>query len=255
MRVRWPDVVPAGRDGIGKRLREEIQRVFGVKLCPETLRPLLGELPRQSAAAAGPVAGAPATTAGGLPQSSQNAPDHQGVSSPAREQVGDCAPGEAPPESAGQALALAALPQTLWGDHLGMRLFARVLVAVAQVVEPAGALFKQWLASLLLGALNLAPTQFLNWADLSRRLGAGVRFPHPQREQLERVATPANVEALVRFNARQLGAESQSQFYFDPHPKHYTGQEPVLKGGCGALRWADKALHRDFIHPVAGQPL
>ena len=46
VRARWPDLVRAGRYGIGKRLRQEIQRVFGVKLSQETLRPLLGELRR-----------------------------------------------------------------------------------------------------------------------------------------------------------------------------------------------------------------
>jgi len=130
-----------------------------------------------------------------------------------------------------------------------------VLVAVAQVVQPAEALFKQWLGSLLLGALNIEQTKFLNWADLSRLLGTLVRFPHPQRQELERVATQANVEALLRFNATQIGAQSQSQFYFDPHTKHYTGQENVLKGWCAAIRWADKAVHSDFIHTVAGEPV
>jgi hypothetical protein len=37
---------------------------------------------------------------------------------------------------------------------------APVLVAVAQVVDPAEPLFKQWLASLLLGALNIEQTKF-----------------------------------------------------------------------------------------------
>ena len=92
------------------------------------------------------------------------------------------------------------------------------------------ALLKQWLASLFLGALNIEQTKFLNWPDLSRLLGAVVRFPHPQRQELERVATRANIEALARFNAQQIGAESQSQFYFDPHTKHYTGQEERAQG-------------------------
>ena len=29
----------------------------------------------------------------------------------------------------------------------------------------------------------------------------------------------------------------------------------MLKGWCAAIRWADKALHSDFIHTVAGAPL
>jgi hypothetical protein len=255
VRVRWPDMVEEGLYGIGKRLRQEIRKVFKVKLSQETLRPLLRELRRQRASAASAGAGAGQTTAEGLPQLTQKAPDNQGVSSEAREKVCDCVPVDAPPGPASQDLALAAAPQTLWCDHLGMLLFAPVLVAVAQAVEPAEALFKQWLGSLLLGALNIEQTKFLNWADLSRLLGTVVRFPHPQRQQLERVATQGNVEALAQFNARQIGAESQSQFYFDPHTKHYTGQENVLKGWCAAIRWADKAMHSDFIHTVAGEPL
>ena len=152
-------------------------------------------------------------------------------------------------------LAAERAPQILWCDHLGVLLFAPVLLAVAQLVKPAEGLLKQWLASLLLGALNIEQTKFLNWTDLSRLLGAVVRFPHPQRQELERVATQANIEALARFNAQQLGAESQSQFYFDPHTKHYTGQKNVLKGWCAAIRWADKAMHSDFIHTLAGEPL
>jgi hypothetical protein len=136
-----------------------------------------------------------------------------------------------------------------------MLLFAPILVAVAQGVDPQEALFKQWLASLLLGALNIEQTKFLNWPDLSRLLGAVVRFPHPQRRELERVAIQSNTEALARFNAQQIGADAQSQFYFDPHTKHYTGQENVLEGWCPAIRWADKAMHSDFIHTVAGEPL
>ena len=254
VRVRWPDLVREGLYGIGKRLRQEIQRVFGVKLSQETLRPLLGELRRSPCATA--VSETEETIAESLPQSSESALDHQGISSQVREQVCDCVPLEVPaPEPTKRELALERVPQSLWCDHLGVLLFAPVLLAVAPVVKPAEGLLKQWLASLLLGALNIEQTKFLNWADLTRLLGAVVRFAHPQRQELERVANSANIEALARFNAQQIGAESQSQFYFDPHTKHYTGQENVLKGWCAAIRWADKALHSDFIHTLGGEPL
>jgi hypothetical protein len=257
VRMRWPDLVKDGRYGIGKRLREEIRRVFNITLSQETLRPLLGELKRQHVSAASAGADAGEAIAESLPQPSQNALDNQGVGSQVRENACDCIRVDDAqlPESVGPAPTLAATPQTVWCDHLGLLLFAPALVAVAQIVEPAETLFKQWLGSLLLGALNIEQTKFLNWADLSRLLGTLVRFPHPQRQELERIATQANVEALARFNARQIGAPSQSQFYFDPHTKHYTGQENVLKGWCAAIRWADKAVHSDFIHTVAGEPL
>ena len=240
--------------GIGKRLREEIQRIFGVKLSQETLRPLLGELRRKPPAWATPTESCGATTAEGLPQSGQNASDDQPLSSEVREKPCDCAPTDVEPELA-KSWGLERAPQTLWCDHLGTLVFAPVLEAVAQVVDPPQALFKQWLASLFSGALNIEQTKFLNWPDLSRLVGEVVRFPHPQRQELERVATQANIEALARFNAQQIGAQSQSQFYFDPHTKHYTGEQNVLEGWCAAIRWADKAMHSDFIHTVSGEPL
>jgi hypothetical protein len=95
VRVRWPDMVAEGLYGIGKRLRQEIRKVFKVKLSQETLRPLLRELRRQRASAASAGAGAGQTTAEGLPQFSQKAPDNQGVSSEAREKVCDCVPVDA----------------------------------------------------------------------------------------------------------------------------------------------------------------
>jgi len=281
VRVRWPDLAKAGLYGIGKRLRQEIHRVFGVNLTQETLRPLLRELRREHSSATAPAAAgseacakdrlplsqpcpaasaaspgsADQTIAEGLPHFRQAPADNQGVSSKPGEPPCDCASVQRPPESVTTNGALAAAPQTLWCDHLGILLFASVLVAVARVVDPPQGLFKQWLASLLAGALNIEQTKFLNWPDLSRLLGTVVRFPHPQRLELERIATPANSEALARFNAEQIGAQTQSQFYFDPHTKHYTGQENVLAGWCPRIRWADKVVHSDFIHTVAGEPL
>jgi hypothetical protein len=254
VRARWPDLVREGLYAIGQRLRGEIKSVFKVELSQETLRPLLAELKRNpsSPSGAGP---AEPTTAEGLPQSSQNAPEDQAVSSERREKPCDCAGGAVAPEPEPPTVALEPAPQTVWCDHVGVLVLAPILVAVAQVVDPAEPLFKQWLASLLLGALNIEQTKFLNWPDLSRLLGTVVRFPFPQRQGLERVATQANIEALARFNAQQVGAEAQSHFYFDPHTKHYTGEQNVLEGWCPAIRWADKAMHSDFIHTVSGAPL
>ena len=44
VRARWADLSRSETYGIGKRLREEIESVFAVKLCQETLRPLIGQL-------------------------------------------------------------------------------------------------------------------------------------------------------------------------------------------------------------------
>lgn len=253
VRVRWPELARAGLYGIGKRLREEIASVFGVKLSQETLRPLLGELKRgwKERVARSEVA---ETTAEGLPEERVEAAAAQALSSERAETSGGC---PAVPEAALVPIPPTgeAAPQVSWCDHLGVLVFAPVLVAVAQVGEAAGALFKQWLASLLAGALNIEQSKFLSWPDLTRLLGSVVRFPHPQRQELERAATEANLEALVRFNAAQIGVEGPSQCYFDPHTKHYTGQANVLAGWCPRIRGADKAMHSDFVHTVNGEPL
>jgi hypothetical protein len=253
VRVRWPELAREGLYGISKRMREEIASVFGVKLSPETLRPLMGELKRgwRERVAAPEVAG---TTAEGLPQEKPEGAEAQALKVETPETSCD---GAAVSEGALVATAptAAAAPPVSWYDHLGVLVFAPVLVAVAQVGEVAGALFKQWLTSLLAGALNIEQTKFLSWPDLTRLLGTVVRFPHPQRQELERAATVTNLKALARFNAAQIGAAEQSQFYFDPHTKHYTGQANVLEGWCPAIRWADKAVHSDFVHTVKGEPL
>ncbi len=59
-------------------------------------------------------------------------------------------------------------------------------------------MLRQWSATLLLGAVNIEQTQFLNWQDLELLLGTVVRFPAPQRELLKSVATDATVEANGR---------------------------------------------------------
>lgn len=140
-------------------------------------------------------------------------------------------------------------------DHLGVLLLAPKLVAIAQVLETPEPMFKQWLASLLLGALNIEQTKFLNWEDLELMLGSVVRFAHPQRQQLERLANEANCQALFRFNARQVREPACGDFYFDPHTKHYTGEQNVLKGWCPTIRFADKVMHSDFFHTAAGEPI
>jgi transposase len=90
VRARWSDLVREGRYGIGKRLRQEIQRIFGVKLSQETLRPLLGEL-KQEPAAASPAEISGPTIAEGLPQLGQTAAEDQPLSPEVCEQTGACA--------------------------------------------------------------------------------------------------------------------------------------------------------------------
>jgi hypothetical protein len=141
-------------------------------------------------------------------------------------------------------------------DHAGLLLFAHALGSLPAAVAPREPLLAQWLGSVLLGAANVEQTKYLNWDDLGLLLGSVVRFPTTQREQLQRLATPATVEAVLRWNLRQLGPAAEgTDFYFDPHTQHYTGMQAVLKGWCAAIRWADKLVNSDYVHTTQGHPI
>jgi len=142
-------------------------------------------------------------------------------------------------------------------DHVGVLIFADALASLPAVVDPPQPILAQWLASILLGAHNIEQTQLLNWSDLGMLLGTAVRFPAPQREMLGSLATPQTVAAVLRWNYQQLGESvmQDNDFYLDPHTKHYTGMQRVLKGWCASIRWADKVMHGDFIHTSQGHPI
>jgi hypothetical protein len=145
--------------------------------------------------------------------------------------------------------------QTVWCEHAGILLFADALRTVSDAVTPPQPWLRQALGSVLAGALNVEQTKHLNAADLTALLGPQVPGLGAQRRQLKALADGPTADALLRWNAQRLGAAAQTDFYFDPHTKHYTGMAAVLKGWCATLRWADKALHSDFLHSPTGQPL
>src|SRR5450756_1076560 len=274
VRQRWPRLTAQGTYGSSPRLRQEIHEIFGVDLSPETLRPLVQELK----AGTGPVESeADPAESGGTARSASPVADGLRASALAaekRETPGDCEGGEPEGDCPSNSLAinthslddmqthnpkespvlLGSTPgQSVWCEHAGVLLFARALNQISAVVEPPQPLLRQWSATLLLGAMNIEQTKFLNWQDLELLLGTVVRFPAPQRDLLKSVAAVATVAALFRFNAQ--GLSPGSDLYFDPHTEHYTGQQNVLKGWCPAVRLADKALHSDFIHTHRGEPI
>ena len=141
-------------------------------------------------------------------------------------------------------------------DHVGILIFAGALSSIAQATSPPEPLLAQWLGSVMLGAVNIELTKYLNWEDLGDLLGQTVRFPTSQREQLTRLATPATIDAVLRWNYQQLAIpEGECDLYYDPHTTHYTGTQNILKGWCAAIRWADKLINSDYIHTARGHPI
>ena len=145
---------------------------------------------------------------------------------------------------------------TILCNHVGVLIFASALSSIPQATTSPEPLLAQWLGSVLLGAMNIEQTKYLNWNDLGHLLNQPVRFPTPQREQLTRLATPATIDAVLRWNLEQLGlASDDNDLYYDPHTTHYTGAQNVLKGWCAAIRWADRLINSDFIHTAQGHPI
>jgi hypothetical protein len=335
IRRHWPEIQARGGRDYSKRTRQEVERVFGVKLSGEALRPLLKELRKGTrnepvaspsethtdcqedmspAPAAeetgpgsahesstdevlelfpellGPVAPDPGTeieenkpvkleasplgasiSEGGKAheEPTQNgeiacATDGENMGAVGRNQPALHQPGELTEEGGGgtgstrkliPVLAEPAQPQTMYCDHLGVLLFCGVLLELTGAFPDEGAMLKQWLACILLGAVNIEQTKYLNWNDLNELIGPVVRSPKTQRRQLTQSAHDATLKALFLLNARRLGTRSNTDLYLDPHTKHYTGMQEVLKGWCPSIGHPDKAMHCDFLHTVRGEPL
>ena len=284
-RLRWPELVAEHSYGAVGRLQREIERVFGITLSRSTMSGLIQTLKENPA----PVEATP------QPQEPPDLPAEPGpaelagvptdpavvvapveVSPESRETVGQSLEGghapkpldstanpqvEAVPALANIAQASPFFPRDpapslYWCDHAGVLIFASALAAITRGSSIPQNILAQWLAALWLGAQNIEQTKYLNWEDLQLILGGVVRFPTPQREQLKALADdPEIIDALWRFNQQSLGPAVGTDFYFDPHTKHYTGEQHVLKGWCPKIRFADKVLHSDFIHTAQGAPI
>ena len=277
-RLRWPDLVAERSYGAVGRLLLEIQSVFGLEISRSGLQSLIrilkgGPAPEPSSLVQEvPPSSLPSPKAGA------ELPAQQGAQGPQQTRESSVKsleqpPADRAPDSAVQPSVPAGTPsgnnahpspffpkdpaQSLyWCDHAGVLVFATALAAISQVSPTPQRILSQWMAALLLGAQNIEQTKYLNWEDLELILGEVVRFPTPQRDQLKALAAdPGLLDKLWRFNQTNLGPVVGSDFYFDPHTKHYTGEQNVLKGWCPKIRGADKVLHSDFIHTAQGAPI
>ena len=292
--MRFPQIYGPSRAGYSQRVRAEIEAVFGLSLSGECLRPLFKQLKAEwrhelsepaatteteTPATAGVGRPAPSAHPGPAPWGQEGSGPTAGVQTENRETACVGLPGPLPETSVGVAAlpwpsapppppppvirnSSPVLPAPVPAErtvgfchHLGVLLFSAVLLDLEKHLATSGWLLKQWLATLLLGAVNIEQTKLLDFDDLRRLLGRTLRSLFPQRTQLTELAARATVPALLSFHAQLVGAAQARDFYFDPHTKHYTGQHKVLKGWCARIRWADKVLHSDFFHTARGEPV
>ena len=116
-------------------------------------------------------------------------------------------------------------------------------------------MIQQWLVVILLGAKNIEQTKTLDKISLEVLLGSYKSNLHSQRKLLKELAVEDNINKLFRFNAELAKVNNCTDFYYDPHVKHYTGQLKILKGWCPKVGRPDKVLEMDFIHTSEGFPV
>lgn len=139
--------------------------------------------------------------------------------------------------------------------HAGVLLFSPFFNHLRHNITVNEPLIKQWLGSILLGAINIEQTKLLNYPSLDYFFGQVLSNRDQQRQLLTEIAQTSCQDELLRYNGELVGISQCSDFHYDPHSKHYTGQNKLLKGWCSRLRFAEKVVHMDFIHMPTGQPV
>ncbi|MCK5210234.1 MAG: hypothetical protein KAQ79_19495 [Cyclobacteriaceae bacterium] len=136
--------------------------------------------------------------------------------------------------------------------HVGMLIFTPFLNKLS---ETGLGFIRRWLVSVLLGCQNIEQNKKLNYSSLNQLIGVMPKTLHTQRRLLKEAATHHNTGQVLRFNADLIGTNRQSDFYYDPHTKHYTGKLKTLSTWCPSVRLADKGINMDYIHTTSGQPV
>ncbi len=272
VRIRFPSIYAEDRRAYSSKIREELKKVLNIKLSGETLRPLFSELKAQFQQREQPENRDDDDDDDNRPGHGAAPPDSSGFASGPEsesEQAHRCQPDQESakpcealdPESRsvpGNRRQYAEISTASWCSHLGLLLFGQPLLALQEALgEENGPVVCQWASQVLLGAQNLEQTKLQSRRDLSLMLGSPLLgSPDHQRKKLAELAeNPQLARDILRWNFLRVGGETLSDFYFDPHTKHYTGKQNVLKGWCSKIRWADKIMNGDYVHSSSGQPV
>jgi hypothetical protein len=280
--LRFPDVYADNKHTYSKVIREEIRSVFGTSLCAETLRPIFKVLKErlrnplhQTSGDLDNVVPLPGRSANTCERGSE-VPAHSEAKDTSGTQPGAALnhpetldnmcerylqPGETMPSQPAQPNRNHSLTKPHMSDgvqtyhHLGLLIFAEQLRHFQESVGDA--FLTQQLAAVLAGAKNIEQSKLIKFNSLKAILGPDnvISSITGQRSQLSIATTPENLQRLQAFNARIAGAEQCTDFYFDPHTKHYTGEKNILKGWCSRIRFAEKIINMDFFHTVDGYPV
>jgi hypothetical protein len=145
------------------------------------------------------------------------------------------------------------IPEVIFLHHAGVLFFSTWMSRLEEHCKES--LLKQWLGMVLVDAVNIEQSKYVNWDSLSLLMGSAITGTVRQRNLLGEIAAGDMANRVFELNAIVAEVEQCSDYYYDPHTKQYTGMRKILKGWCSAIRWADKALHSDFIHTSEGMPV
>jgi len=255
VRMRFPVIYRQNRSSYSKQMRAEIADVYGEELCAETLRPLFKELKEHIDCGTGMLDKKRETDCECIGEAEALNDEEISVFAPDRGEEG-IIEGKAIRQESLVSEVPAEQGSIRFVHHLGVLIFSAVLMKVDALLGEGGWMVKQWLASIFLGAVNIEQSKLLDFDGLAAILGRTLRSRRPQRLQLDALAGMEAAGKLLALNAREVNAQSYSDFYYDPHEKHCTTKKQrLLKGWCGSKHFADKVLHMDFIHTCDGYPV
>ena len=140
--------------------------------------------------------------------------------------------------------------------HIGILIFSRFIYHLRDYFKGFEQIIIQWLIIFLLGVKNIEQSKLIHFTSYQMIFGKAVTSAYRQRNILSNLSGDSDrIKVIFKLNAKLIKADKQSDFYFDPHTKHYTGMKKILKGWCAKIRFADKVMNMDYFHEVEGNPV
>ena len=254
VRMRFLRIYEQDRYRYSQRLRAEVLEVFGVPVSGETVRGICLELKGRARGKTKKGANAcecVVEVADKGSAESQHLPHGNEVDASEDEASNR----KQSPVSCGPKSPVFGCALVRFHHHVGLLIFCKTLQALETRLGKDGWVLKQWLAVILLGAVNIEQTKLLDFDDLQEMLGRTLRLCHPQRRQLTTVAQTDAATEVLRWNGELVGVNLERDYYYDPHSKSYSGKLKILRGWCGSKHFADKVLYLDMIHTSVGAPV
>lgn len=264
-KLRFNEIYKQSHYGYSQQIRKEIKKVFKMEVSGESLRPLFKQLKetqskcrediteeRKEEENRSETCECETEQCELMEGDSQPEPKEDGSISPTCDQVD----GRVDKANRKKMITFHETNLTpVFCHHAGILLLSSHLSGLRHVTMNNAPFIQQVLLSILLGSKNIEQNKLFDFASLDAFLGETLRSIHLQRVNLSKLGAGFEQENLLAYNADLVHASTFTDFYMDPHTKHYTGVEKTLKSWCPKIRSVSKVMHMDFIHTSAGNPV